>query len=258
MKDDMGDRMKLYEKASEVKLLPNLPTFARVDGRSFHSFTKGLKRPFSEEFGYCITQTALKLAEETNAILTYAQSDEITLMWYSDNFKSQIWFNGKHSKMVSNISSLATLYFYREVCKNLPEYKDKLPIFDSRVWQVPTKQEAVNVFLWRELDASKNSISMAARTQCSDKELFGKNSKEKQGMLLERGVNWNDYPTHFKRGTYIKRFKTKRKFTEEEINKLPEKHEARSNPDLEIERSEFRIDCSSILKMENREDFVFV
>lgn len=257
MKDNMGDRMKIYEKFSESKLLPMLPTFARVDGRSFHSFTKGLVRPFSEEFGRCMKRTALNLAKETNALLTYTQSDEITLMWYSDNIKSQIWFNGKHSKMVSSISSLATLYFYREVCEILPKYKNKLPTFDSRVWQVPTHAEAVNTFLWRELDATKNSISMAARTVYSDKALFGKNSNEKQNMLFLAGINWNYYPTHFKRGTYIKRTKNKRKFTKDELKGLPEKHEARLNPDLEIERSTFETKNVWLSKLENKEAFVF-
>lgn len=241
MDDKLGDRMKQYERLADGRLMPLLPTFARVDGRSFHSFTKGMERPYDLKMSTAMIQTAMNLAKETNACLTYTQSDEITLVWLSTDPKSQIWFDGKHSKMVSQIAALATLYFYR-ICEiSMPEYANRLPSFDARVWQVPNMIEAANVFLWREIDAVKNSISMAARAFYSDKELHGKNSSDKKKMLQTAGKDWNLYPAFFKRGSYIQRRTVVRPFTAEEISVLPEKHEARTNPRLTVERTEFSI-----------------
>lgn len=259
MNDDLGDRMKDYESATEFRLMPMLPTFARVDGRAFHSFTRGMARPYDFAMVVAMKETALFLAKETNARLTYMQSDEITLCWLTDNTKSQIWFDGRHSKMVSQIAALATLAFYRHVAYHFPrEYAERLPSFDARVWQVPTRAEGANVFLWRELDATKNSISMAAQTFYSPNQLHGKNGDEKQEMLFQQGVNWNDYPDYFKRGTFIQKHGVVRPFTTAEIELLPPKHLARTNPDLTVERSEWReLAMPPFRSVSNREAVVF-
>lgn len=259
MDDKLGDRMKMYERQTDSRLMPLLPTFARVDGRSFHSFTRGMDRPYDLKMSTAMIQTALNIAKETNACMTYTQSDEITFVWLSTDTRSQIWFDGRHSKMVSQIAALATLYFYRICQISMPEYADRLPSFDARVWQVPNRTEAYNVFLWREMDAMKNSISMAARSVYSDKEVHGRNSLQKKDMLLLKGIKWDCYPAFFKRGTYIQKRTVVRPFTSDEISVLPEKHEARSNPALTVARTEFKIieDPGTILQMKNAEDFIF-
>lgn len=106
------------------------------------------------------------------------------------------------------------------------------------MWNVPSLEEAANAFLWRELDATKNSIAMAARAYFSHKQIDNKSGTEMQEMLRQKGVEWNDYPDFFKRGTYVQRRKTLRKFTAEELDKLPPLHEARKNPDLMVERTD--------------------
>lgn len=258
MNDDLGDRMKDYEGATEVRLMPMLPTFARVDGRAFHSFTKGMARPYDDAMAACMKSTAMALAQETNARMVYTQSDEITLCWHSTDTRSQIWFDGRHSKMVSQIAALATIYFNRRCVVMMGAYLHRLPTFDARVWQVPNRAEGANVFLWREMDATKNSISMAAQIHYSDKQLHGKHSDEKQEMLFQQGVNWNDYPTFFKRGVFIQKRGVVRPFTTEEIEKLPPKHAARMNPALTVERSEWReIDMPPFRSVANREAVVF-
>lgn len=260
MNDSLGDRMKAYEAATEFRLMPLLPTLARVDGRAFHSFTRGLRRPYDEAFTNCMLETAGALARETNACMAYTQSDEITLAWVSNDPKSQIWFDGRHSKMVSQLGALATLYFYRACRAWLPaEYAAKLPTFDARVWQVPTRMEGANVFLWREWDATKNSISMAAHSVFSPAELHGKNGSQKQEMLfMQRGINWNDYPASFKRGTYIQKRQVFRKFSAEEIDALPPKHQARFNPELLVERSEWAIlDLPPLASIANPDAVIF-
>jgi tRNA(His) 5'-end guanylyltransferase len=138
------------------------------------------------------------------------------------------------------------------------EYRDKLPTFDARVWNVPNVVEGANVFLWREQDATKNSISMAARSYYSHKILMNKNGSEMQEMLFQKGINWNDYPTFFRRGTYIQRRKVERLFTAVELDKLPLKHEARRNPNLSFNRTEIiALELPPLRKITNRSEVVF-
>lgn len=259
MNDILGDRMKMYEKQDSQKLQTFLtPIIARMDGRSFHTFTKGLNRPFDKNFSDCMIKTTELLVKETGACIGYTQSDEITLLWYNENPNSQIWFDGKVQKMVSQLAAQATLFFYREVVKRLPDYADKLPSFDARVWNVPSKADGVDALLWRELDAIKNSVSMAANKYFSDKELHGKHGNQKLAMLQSVGVDWNDYPTHFKRGTYVQRRKVMTMFSSEELENLSAKHAARTNPDLVVERSVVDVvNLPPMNRISNREDVIF-
>ena len=257
-KDSLGNRVKTYEALAEIGFMPALPIIARIDGRSFHSFCKGMTKPYKMEMSQAMIATAKRLAFETNAVIAYTQSDEITLVYYSTSPESQIFFNARHSKMVSNLASMATMYFYQEVLKHMPELADRNPTWDCRVFSVPSTDEACNVLLWRELDATKNAISMAARAYYSDKELHGKNGNEKQEMLFQKGVNFNDYPIFFKRGTFIRRKSVSTAFTAEEMNMLPEKHEARTNPNLKIVRQIWEAEgLPQFSKITNRVDVVF-
>lgn len=238
MKDALGDRMKMYEGAEAGRrLMPLLPVLARIDGRAFHSFTRGMDRPFDTVFSLAMVETTKALALETGACMGYTQSDEITLAWHSMNPKSQIWFDGRVAKMTSQLAAQATLIFYRITLERMPQYADRMPTFDARVWNVPSRTEGANVFLWREWDATKNSVTMAAAAHYSHGQLMGKNSAQKHDMLHEKGVNWNDYPPLFKRGTYIQRRLESKQFSADELSKLPPMHAARSNPNLIVDRS---------------------
>lgn len=238
--DVLGDRMKLYEGLeADRRLMPLLPVIARIDGRCFHSFTKGMACPFDGKLLQAMVDTTLHLLCETNACMGYTQSDEITLAWHSTDIKSQIWFDGRVAKMVSQLAAQATLAFYRIVLERMPEYAERMPTFDARVWTVPNRFEGANVFLWRERDATMNSISMAAQSVYSDRELHRKSSADKQEMLRRKGINWNDYPARFKRGMYVQRRTVLKPFSAEEIEKLPPQHAARTNPGLMVERLEW-------------------
>lgn len=202
--------------------------------------------------------TTLQLVSDTGACMGYTQSDEITLAWHSTNAKSQIWFDGRIAKMTSQIAAQATLTFYRLVLERMPEYANRLPTFDARVWNVPNRAEGANVFLWREWDAAKNSVSMAASAYYSHKELMGKNGQQKRDMLHEKGVNWNDYPTLFKRGAYVQRRLEHIPFSAEELDRLPPKHEARTDPSLLVERSVcVPLDLPPLGTVANREAVIF-
>ncbi len=240
---NLGDRIKFYEgRETKNVLMPLLPVIIRLDGKSFHNFTKGLDRPYSVGLSNLMIETTKFLVTETNANCGYTQSDEITLGFYSPEIKKQIYFAGKIFKICSVLASQCTLFFNNNITKHLPEsYKDKNPVFDCRVFNVPTLEDAKDAFLWREIDAIKNSITMAALAHFSSKQILNKKSIEKIKMLKNVGVNWYDYLDQFKRGTYIQKFQKERKFTAEEIEKLSPKHDARKNPDIIVKRTDVRV-----------------
>ncbi len=234
--DNFGDRMKDYERVETGRrFMPLLPIYARLDGRSFSKFTNSMKRPYDTDMSQLMIGITKKLVEETNALVGYTQSDEISLLFYSDEIKSQVFFDGKIQKMNSVLSSLATSYFTLGAIQHWPSLVEELnPVFDCRVFQLPNKTEAANVFLWRELDATKNAISMAARCYFSHKELQNKTGAEMQEMMFQKnGTNFNNYPNCFKRGTFIQRFKERRMLTAEELRKIPTKYQ----PNEPVERT---------------------
>lgn len=253
-KDDLGERMKGYEMAEAGRMLmPGLPIMVRCDGKAFHTFCCGLKKPFDVRLTNLMIETTKFLVEETNAIVGFCQSDEISLILYTEKPESQLFFNGRIQKLTSVVASMATAFFNRNLPIALPEKADKFAYFDCRVWNVPSQMEAANALIWRELDATKNAISMAAQHYFSHKELQGKHGGEMQEMLFSKGVNFNDYPSFFKRGSYVRRVRKAVKFTFDEICKLPEKHEARTNPDLVVERSVVeRVELPQMSKVSNK------
>lgn len=259
MSDDLGDRMKMYERAEAGRrLMPLLPVLARIDGRAFHSFTRGMNRPFDAAFSGAMLDTTIALVRETGACMGYTQSDEITLAWHSESIKSQIWFDGRVAKMTSQLAAQASVIFYRLTAERMPQYADRVPTFDARVWNVPNRTEGANTFLWREWDATKNSLSMAASAIHSAKELHGVNGSQKHDLLMTAGINWNDFPAIFKRGAYVQRRTERVPFSAEELDRLPAKHEARKNPTLLVERSTVRaLDMPPLGTVANRAEVIF-
>lgn len=226
-KDSLGDRMKEYEYVTRNYLTRKLPVIIRLDGKAFHSFTRGFKKPFDEIFIKSMQDTMRWLCENIQGcVLGYTQSDEITLVLVDyQNREVSAWFDNNIQKMVSVSASMATLAFNRffsaEVdmfCYNNGEnYEKDSPervlcdiyrkavakgaMFDSRVFNIP-KEEVVNCVLWRQQDATRNSIQAVGQANFSHKELHGKSCDDIQDMLmLEKGINWNDFPTHLKRGS---------------------------------------------------------
>lgn len=215
---DFEIRMKEYESHfTSLRCMKNLPVFCRIDGKAFHTWTRDLKRPYDERLSELFIETTKFLMEETGAKIGYTQSDEITLCWYYEDYKSEMFFDGKCHKLNSVVASLATGFFNDRVIHDIHLQYMPIPInenisrrrplafFDCRTWQVPNLDEAANVFLWREQDATRNSISMAAQSLYSHKELHEKNTKQMQEMIFKKGINWNDYPSFFKKGTYLVR-----------------------------------------------------
>jgi len=255
----LGDWCKWLEKHfSNEQMIPTLPVIIRLDGNNFHNWVIGLDKPFDEKLNQLMTETTKFLVNETNAVVGYTQSDEITLILYSKNRKSTIYNEGKKQKILSKLTAKCVNFFNEKRKVLLPNH-DKIAVFDCRIYQTPTLLDACNQILWREIDATKNSVSMLARYYFSHNEVEFLNTNVLQDKLLtEKNVNWNDLPTKFKRGVYIKRFKEQTKFSQEEINRLPAKHEARKNPDLVIERSVVKeIEYPIFSKIENKVDVIF-
>lgn len=259
MNDALGARMKIYEAAEAGRrLMPQLPAIARIDGRAFHSFTKGLERPFDPILGAAMVDTTIALVRETGATMGFTQSDEITLAWLAPTPQAKIWFDGRVAKMTSQLGALATLTFYRLMVLALPAYAERLPTFDARVWNVPNRDEGANVFLWREWDATKNSLSMAASTYYSEPQLDGKDGRAKRGMLERVGVNWEAYPMGFKRGTFVQRRTVARPFTMPERATLPPRHAAHADPGLMVERTLIApLEMPAFVSVVNRAEVIF-
>ena len=256
MKDSFGDRMKEYERMETGRrFLPLLPVYARIDGRSFSSFTRDMKRPYDTRMSEIMQETTRWLVQETSAVMGYTQSDEISLAWYSDDHNAQIFFDGKIFKMTSMLAAMTTAKFlllaqevWPEKCRNKP------PVFDARVFSLPNRVECANAFLWREKDATKNAISMAARSVYSHKQLHGKSGREMVAMLADKDVDFEAYPAFFKRGTFFQRRKELRELSPQELERIPPDH----RPTGPIERAVVKqIDMPKFATVSNRVAVVF-
>lgn len=228
-KTSLGDRMKWYEsQETQGQFLPQIPVIVRLDGRAFSKFTKPFERPIDHAFREIMVAVTKSLVDKSNAVIGYTQSDEITLILHTSNPKSDLFFKGRKFKLLSSLAAMASVRFNRLAEKAWPEYMDaldetdNLPTFDCRCFQVPSRDEAVNAVLWRELDATKNAIQMAASTLFSHRELMNKNTSQQQEMMWKKGVNFNDYPAFFKRGTYIKKVQIEKPLDPATLAKIPE------------------------------------
>lgn len=210
-KDTLGDILKAQEQEEAGRRAnPYLPLVARIDGKCFSKFTKGLNRPFDERFVQLMIATTKHLVEQSEALLGYCQSDEITLYWYLDkenHSNREYWFGGKFQKLTSILAGTASSYFSANVANFLSEKTGSYPVFDARVWNVPDLEHVYKNFLWRLNDATKNSVSMYAQHHFSHKSLQGKTCFEMKQMLADNGTSWDALPRCFTHGTYIRRQK---------------------------------------------------
>lgn len=200
----LGDRMKNYEANSETTLHCNMPIILRIDGRAFHILTRGLEKPFDNKFIQMMNTIALDLCknEIQNVKLAYLQSDEISFLIKTDNSDQSDWFNNRIQKMCSISASRASSVATRYDIKN-KIFNTKKPImFDARAFIIP-RADVINYVIWRQLDWTRNSIQMLARSLYSHRELHRKSQSEMQEMIFQKGQNWNDLPDYLKRGRCI-------------------------------------------------------
>ncbi len=217
--DSLGDRMKSYEDAYRTHLPIRLPVIMRIYGKAFHSYVKGkspvgkeVEKPFDQGLFDCMNDTAIELCKEVQGCrLAYVQSDEISLLLTNyQTTDTQSWFDNNLQKMVSISAAVASVTFTQNSWKiwgidesrEDPYYLTKEAYFDSRAFIVP-KEEVCNYFIWRQQDATRNSVQMLARSLYSHKECTDKNNSELQDLIFQKGINWNDCPVSQKRGRCI-------------------------------------------------------
>lgn len=217
--------MKAYESVTDYKLISRLPVYARVDGRAFHTFCRGMQKPFDFDFAEVMQKTCAHLVEEFSASCGYVQSDEISLGWTDT---SKVPFETRLFKLQSSIASSATAAFILAGLAKSEDLADRIkrmvPTFDCRVCQVPDLGELANMFLFREMDCVKNSITMVSLANFNMAQIHGKHSDDKVKMLKEQcGLDYyKDIPSYLQRGTYFRREVYDKVLTAEEIEKIPE------------------------------------
>ena len=194
MIDTLGDRMKDFENVTRYVIPRRTYTILRLDGKAFHTYTRGLKKPFDSELSDDIDSSVKALLSEIGgARFSYCQSDEISILVTDvDNINTQTWFNGNIQKISSVASSILTAQFNaRRIIRQTIQYSDKneslkLACFDCRTFFIPDRIEVMNYFRWRNQDCRRNSISMVAYSLFSHKSLQGKNSVDKIAMIGEK------------------------------------------------------------------------
>lgn len=226
-KDSLGDRMKRYEGVPKITLMHRTPVIIRIDGKAFHTFTRGFQKPFDELLIKSMQETTKYLCENIQGcVFGYTQSDEITLVLCDyQTLDTSAWYDNEVQKLCSISASMATMKFNQVYDKlydvELGNYMDawhhtveednihtahgralnKGAMFDARCFNVP-KDEVTNCVLWRQQDATRNSIQMVGQCNFSHKQLQNKSCNDIQEMLHEeKGINWNDFPAYQKRGS---------------------------------------------------------
>lgn len=199
-RDSLGDRMKgQYEDRSRVMLPRRTYTILRADGKAFHTFTRHCQKPHDQRLADAMDAAAVALCEEAQgSCFGYVQSDEISVLLTDfTTIHTDAWFDGNLQKIVSVAASIVTGAFARAWSG------DKMPVFDCRAFTIPDPVEVENYFIWRQQDATRNSVSMLAQAHYSHGQLQKKNSADMHDMLHQKGINWNDCSAGQKRGRGI-------------------------------------------------------
>jgi tRNA(His) 5'-end guanylyltransferase len=203
----IGQRIKRnYEDITRTYLPRRTYTIIRVDGRAFHTFTRGIVEPFDHTFMDVLDRVAKEMCNEIQgARFAYLQSDEISIL--ATDFRTHetdAWFGGELRKICSVSASIATAWFNRYWEVVTPGARTRPPaFFDSRAFTVPSRTEVMNYFIWRQQDCSRNSVQMVAQHHYSQRQLQGKNSDQLQELIHLKGDNWNAYPVSTRRGRIV-------------------------------------------------------
>lgn len=269
--DALGQRMKTYYEAiPKNKLMRRTPVAIRLDGKAFHTFTRGFQKPFDDILVRSMQATMLYLCENIqNCVFGFCQSDEITLILVDyQTLTTEAWFDYEVQKLCSISASMATLAFncfFKEAVDIWDKQnglsginyfnEDKEPalvklhdtywdayhkgaMFDARCFNIP-KEEVCNLIFWRQLDATRNSIQMVGQANFSQTELHGKSCNEIQDMLMtQKGINWNNFPAYLKRGAACRKMPVE--IVEEPCNNIAVRHNWVIDLDMPILKGEDR------------------
>jgi tRNA(His) 5'-end guanylyltransferase len=257
----IGDRIKLYEvEFTGKKINSSLPYVIRLDGHSFSKFTRGLEKPYDYNFHKVFSNTAMYLMKEYQADTAYTHSDEISLLFYTqrtkkdDNWKEPL-YDGRIQKMNSICAAMCTMFFNKELVNTFSSIKDQYlekittydrmmnseAYFDCRIFQLPTDTEMFSYIFFRsQIDCRRNHVFGLSRKHFTKSELNSKSTEMLISMLKEKGIDWNNEPACFRRGSFFKRV---RKPTENNSIRFEFK-------EIEIDLSKFDDEINQILKCE--------
>lgn len=225
--DEFGDRMKAYEGVeAKRRLTQGMPICVRLDGRSFSRFTRGFAKPFDPALNGAMREACRHLVEQTHALVGFVQSDEINLILEDAGPESSVIFDRRVQKIASVFASMATISFALALSRTHPDIVSKrMPVFDGRVWEVPSRIEAANTLLWRAQDARKNAVLSAAHVHIGHKRMHGKRQRELIKMMQDAGVDFADaYPAEDRFGVFYRRNARVVTLTPAELARIPEKH----------------------------------
>lgn len=202
--DDLDKKMRVFETAQDVCVLPGIYIVVRLDGRGFTKLTKEIAQfeaPFDLRFRDLMVETTKQLMDSGfKVIYGYTQSDEISLLLALD----ENTFARKERKINTVLAGIASAKFSLLL--------GDLGTFDSRICQLPNAALVVDYFRWRNEDASRNALNgycywtLRKEGQAPDSAAaaFSRFSvAEKNEMLFQKGVNFNNVPNWQKRGTGI-------------------------------------------------------
>lgn len=204
-KDSLGERMKCYEAVTHHHLTRRCPVIVRVDGRAFHTWTRGLGRPFDQRIVFAMLHATIRIVGEIQGCkLAYTQSDEASfLLTDFDTLETQPWFGYDLAKVISMSASIMTAAF------NIAAYDHGLgtvrhvpATFDARAFNVP-REDIPNYFLWRAMDWQRNSVQMLAQAHFSPKELYRKRRADMIQMLAAIGHSWEALEPRLKYGSFV-------------------------------------------------------
>jgi len=202
----------------------------RLDGRAFHTLTRQCEKPFDDNLKLALELSTESLCKEYHPLICYHQSDEISVVFVlkSERGVQDFPFGGRLNKLNSVFASHISSVF-----NNLYRAK-KLATFDCRTFQLEYS-DIIPYLLWRQHDCYKNAISQIALSKFSHYQLLNVNTKQKIEMLKNNNVLIDDYHPKHIYGTLI--YPEKIELSVKDLEKLPEKHQARLNPDLTFYRT---------------------
>lgn len=251
-------RMKEFESVTDYSLVPGIPVYVRLDGRAFHTFCRGLGKPFDMDFAGTVKEVAKYLHGKTNALVSFCQSDEISLVYEAPE---KMPFGTRLFKIQSVMAGMCSAAFC--VFGSRTAMKDRIersvPHFDCRVCQM-SLAECANMIVWRSRDAAKNSVTQLALSRFSDRDIHGKDGLEKIAMLHLDGIDYYALPEDLRIGAFFRREVYEKELTDEEVSRIPEKNRV-AGADGKIRATRSRISQfyvgGRLEDVANKEGFLF-
>lgn len=195
-------RVKELESTNECRVPKDKGFIVRLDGVAFHTYTKGMTRPFDAAFSTAMLQTCEALLKKFDCLTAYTQSDEITLWFPAQPEPGQTHiYGGRTQKLCSIIAAYTSVVFNQHI------QIDRIAFFDARILVPDTDSDVVACFAWRQWDCRRNATSTIACAKFSPREMLHKSRVQLEEMLRAQGIDIHDgrFTQHNLYGTFLKK-----------------------------------------------------